>query len=153
MGEILSRRIRQEHFESPLQEAFLNLLVASAHIRQLTESALAGFDITPVQFNVLRILRGVYPDGHPRCEIAQRMIERAPDVTRLLDKLEQKNLVERDRGGPDRRQSITRITKEGLDLLVTLQRAHRKVSVTLSRKLTDRDCLELSRICEQIYGE
>jgi len=152
MGEILRRRIRQNRFETPFQEAGLNLMVASNHVREECERAAATFGITLPQYNVLRILRGVHPAGHPRCEIAARMLDRAPDVTRLIDRLEEKELVERSRAGADRRQSITRITEKGLGLLREADPAVRGVFDRIEQRLSSEDCAALSRICEVIYG-
>src|SRR5689334_18026073 len=98
-------------------EAMLNLFVAVDHLRGKVGDVCGRFGITNGQYNVLRILRGAHPDGHPRCEIAKRMIEKAPDVTRLVDRLEAMGFVERARSKDDRRLSIARITPKGLQLL------------------------------------
>lgn len=73
-------------------------------------------DVSPTQYNVLRILRGT-PEGLPCGEIAARMITRDPDVTRLLDRLEKRALISRCRETEDRRMVMTRITPDGLKLL------------------------------------
>ncbi len=90
---------------------------------------LKGEDISPTQYNVLRILRGS-PDGLPCGEIASHMITRDPDVTRLLDRMEKRGLISRFRDTKDRRTVIGKITAEGLKLLDRLyepvQAAHRK---------------------------
>jgi len=153
MGDVLRQRIRQDRFESPLQEAVLNLMVASEHVRDLMERTCTEAGISGSQYNVLRILRGVHPAGHPRCEIARRMIERAPDVTRLIDRLEKQGLVERDRTERDRRLSISRITRAGLELVERLEPHLLQAYRILSERLSPDDCLELSRICEGIYAE
>ena len=131
----------------------LNLMVAADHIRTRIDHACAEYGITHGQYNVLRILRGVYPEGHPRCEIAARMIERAPDVTRLVDRLETQGLVERDRSAEDRRLSLTRITKKGLQLLDQVDPALAGVYRYFTERVSRRDCRELSRICEGVYAE
>jgi len=153
MGDVLRQRIRQDRFESPLQEAVLNLMVAAEHVRDLMEKTCTEAGISGSQYNVLRILRGVHPAGHPRCEIARRMIERAPDVTRLIDRLEKQGLVERDRTERDRRLSISRITPAGLELVARLEPHLRQAYKILGERLSPDDCLELSRICEGIYAE
>jgi DNA-binding MarR family transcriptional regulator len=153
MGDALKKRVQQESFESPMQEALLNLLVTADYLREQMDRACAELDITPAQYNVLRILRGVYPEGHPRCDIARRMIERAPDVTRLVDRLEKRGLVERDRSAADRRLSLTRITPAGLELLDRLAPRLAALESHLAERLSLRDRRELSRICEGIYGE
>src|SRR5437868_14686048 len=95
-------------------------MVAANYVRVQSERVVNAHGITLPQYNVLRILRGAHPDGHPRYEIAARMLDRAPDVTRIIDRLSEKGLVARDRGAEDRRHSVTRITRDGLTLLETL---------------------------------
>jgi DNA-binding MarR family transcriptional regulator len=153
MGEGLRQRIKQERFESPVQEAILSLLVAADHLQSATQLVCEEQGITRGQFNVLRILKGVYPAGHPRCEIAVRMVERAPDITRLVDRLEKAGLVERARGDEDRRQSVTRITKQGIQLLERLQPRMETLTSELSRQLTRADCETLTELCERIFAE
>ena len=153
MGDGLKRRIKQERFESPLQEAMLNLMVASDFLRRRVEKLCSEHEITSAQYNVLRILRGIYPDGHPRCEIASRMLEKSPDITRLVDRLEAQGLVERDRSRDDRRLSITRITTRGLDLLQEITPKIDELNRLLAKRLSRRDCIEISRICESIYAD
>ncbi len=151
MGSGLQRRIKQARFRSVQQEALLNLSVAAAYLREQSERVVSEFDITLPQYNVLRILRGVHPDGHPRGEIAVRMLDRAPDVTRIVDRLSAKNLVERDRSGNDKRQSITRITREGLELLDRVDPPMQEIFDGVASRLSPRDCRDLSRICELLY--
>lgn len=154
VAELLKKRIKQEaDFASPAEEAFLNLLVAADTVRTRLDRICADNGITHGQYNVLRILRGVHPGGHPRCEIAARLLERAPDVTRLVDRLEANGLVERNRSEEDRRVSLTCITKKGLDLLEEMEPHLKEFRRDLSRRLTVRDCEELTRICETIYAE
>lgn len=153
MGDALKRRIKQQRFESPLQEAMLNLLVAAAHVRERTDRVLEPHGITQPQYNVLRILRGAHPQGYARCDIAERMIDRAPDVTRLLDRLERQGLVARDRSAADRRLSIAVITAKGLTLLDTIDPVLRQSQAYLADRIHARDRVELSRICEGIYDD
>jgi len=151
MGEPLKQRLKQTAFESPFHEAMLNLMVATAHLRDRIDAVCELHQITTAQYNVLRILRGAHPAGYPRCEIAQRMIERAPDVTRLIDRLEEQGLAERGRSDEDRRLSVTRITPSGLALLGRMQPDVDAVHETLAAKLTPDQARELSRLCESLY--
>jgi len=153
VGDVLRQRIKQARFDSPAQEAMLNLLVAAGHVRQVVDQLCEAHAITQAQYNALRILRGARPDGYPRGEIACRLIDRAPDVTRLIDRLERRGLVERARVADDRRLSITRITRAGLDLLRRMDPGIREVQRRFASRLTARDVKELSRICERLYGE
>jgi len=152
MGQILRERIKQTaSFEGPAQEAMLNLFVASAHVRRRVEAACQEVDLQFAHHNVLRILRGAHPDGHPRCEIIERMLDPSPDVTRLIDKLVERELVERSRSEKDRRMTIHTITDEGLALLDELDPKIRDVQDWFDERVADRDLRHLSRICEGIY--
>ena len=132
----LNRRIRQSRFESPQHEAMLGLLVAAGHLRERIEAVCARHRVTGGQYNVLRVLRGAHPDGYPRWDIARRLIERAPDVTRLIDRLADSGWVERTRSNSDRRLSVTRERQESahppclaapyLQVQLPLPRRHRR---------------------------
>ena len=153
MTEALSRRLKQPTFSSPAQEALLSVIVAAATLNELMDRVCAEYKITRPQYNVLRILRGVHPEGHPRCEIACRMLDRASDITRLVDRLERQRLVKRARGSEDQRQTITYITAKGLKLLDSMRpRIDAEVEAFL-RHLSDDDCHELSRLCGVILDE
>ena len=151
MGDALKQRIKQSVFQHPAQEAILNVLVTAGHLRERVDAACAAEGITQPQYNVLRILRGAHPGGYPRCEIAARMLERAPDVTRLIDRLERAGLVERVRGEEDRRLSVTRITRDGLALLAKLDAPINDISRDVAERVSPRNLRALSRICEDIY--
>lgn len=115
--------IRQTRpFGSPAHEAVVGLLLTTETVRWPFQDLLAGHDLTLQQYNVLRILRGAGPAGLPTLEIATRMIERTPGVTRLIDRLERKALVARQRCADDRRQVFCGITDAGLALLKRLDK-------------------------------
>ena len=104
-------------FKLPQEEAALNILRTSEVIQQSASQLLKAFDLTPPQYNVLRILRGAGADGLCCSEIAERMVTRDPDVTRLLDRLNTRNLIARERSEKDRRVVTTRASADGLRLL------------------------------------
>ena len=114
---------------SPEEIAFLDLLRTTDLLSRAPAQVLKAADLSPTQYNVLRILRGS-PKGLPCGEIGSRMITRDPDITRLLDRLEKRGLVSRCRETKDRRMVLTRISPDGLKLLSRLdapvQEAHRK---------------------------
>ena len=121
MRRDLRDEIKQRRpFGSAEQEAQLNLERTAAVLGHAFADALKRYGITPTQFNVLRILRGAGSEGLCRNEVRDRMIAQVPDVTRLLDRLEEAGLVERERLTTDRRQVATRITDKGLALLAEL---------------------------------
>ncbi len=151
MSKPLQRRLRTRRASPPAEEALLNLLVAASHMRERFDALCAEAGLTSAQYNVLRILRGGPHDGTARCEVADRMVDRAPDVTRLIDRLEEKGLVERRRCPEDRRLSLACITREGLEILARLDPAIEGAGREFGERLGEADCLELSRICERIY--
>ncbi len=102
------------------QEAFITLFRTADRVRTVFAVIFEPFGITGQQYNVLRILRGAEPEGLPMLTIADRMIERTPGITRMIDRLESKRLVARERCLEDRRCVYCRITKQGLDLLARL---------------------------------
>jgi DNA-binding MarR family transcriptional regulator len=114
----LAAEIKQRRpFESPEHEAYLNLVrTATALMRRETE-LLRAHDLTPPQFNVLRILRGAGSEGLICRAIGERMLTYDPDVTKLLDRLEARGLVTRERQSTDRRAIVARITRAGLRVL------------------------------------
>ena len=98
-------------------------------------------------------MRGAGREGHPRCEIAERMLERAPDVTRIIDRLEKQGLALRSRSSEDKRQSITRISEKGLELLDRMQPKVDEMRNFLSEILSLPEWAALSGLCEKIYDE
>jgi DNA-binding MarR family transcriptional regulator len=110
-------------FRNVRQEASLSIQRTAAVLEHSFETWLKPYGITATQYNVLRILRGAGPGGLCRNEIGERMVRRVPDVTRLLDRLEQQHLVARVRSGADRRFVTTTITRHGLELLEKLDEA------------------------------
>lgn len=115
------REIRQRKpFRRIEDEAFVNLQRTADALLQGVAAALKPVGLSPAQYNVLRILRGAGPDGLACRQIGERMITRDPDITRLLDRLEDRDLVSRTRDRADRRVMATRITKKGLRLLKDL---------------------------------
>ncbi len=110
-------------FRSPHEEAWLSIQRTAAVLEHSFETWLKPSGITATQYNVLRILRGAGPGGLCRSEIGERMVRRVPDVTRLLDRLEEQGLIGRARGGSDRRYVTTTITRPGLRLLAELDAA------------------------------
>jgi DNA-binding MarR family transcriptional regulator len=108
---------QKKPFRPREEEAFVNLLRTADVLVQGVAETLKPLGLSPTQYNVLRILRGAEPTGLACREIGERMITRDPDITRLLDRLEDRGLVARTRGRDDRRVITTRITEDGLRIL------------------------------------
>lgn len=152
MGVVLRNKLKADRLESDIQEALLNVLVAAGYIRERLEQTCAGYGITAAQYNVLRILNGGPPDGYARREILERMIERAPDCTRLIDRLERQGYVRRNRTKSDRRLSLTQITARGRELLDRMNDDIQDVQQRVAGRLSPQDRRELSTILEKLYG-
>jgi DNA-binding MarR family transcriptional regulator len=144
--------IRQTRpFRSSAQEALVTLLVTTEAVRWPIADFLAErTDLTLQQYNVLRILRGAGPDGLPTLEIGERMIERMPGVTRLLDRLEHKGLCVRERSADDRRQVLCRLTDAGQAILASLDAPIDELDERLLSALTRSEQRELVRLCDKL---
>jgi DNA-binding MarR family transcriptional regulator len=147
----IRERIQQRRqFRTAVDEAVVSLAVAADQLDQVTEAVCQRHGITGDQYNVLRILRGVYPAGHPRCEIARRMIHPSPDVTRMLDRLLRQGVVARARNPEDRRESIATITRAGLALLERVDPELHQAQAQFASALTEPELRRLSRLCDAL---
>jgi MarR family transcriptional regulator, organic hydroperoxide resistance regulator len=120
VSDLKSELKQTKPFRSLGHEAYLSVQRTAAELEHGFESAVKPYGITATQYNVLRILRGAGPSGLCRNEVGSRMLRRVPDVTRLLDRLEDMKLIVRERGGEDRRYVTTKVTAAGLKILGTL---------------------------------
>ena len=117
MSGKLAKEIRQtKPFQSREEEALLNLGRTYEFLEQRLAELLKQYQLTPTQYNMLRILRGAGADGVTCSQATERMLSPDPDVTRLLDRMEAQDLIRRERSKEDRRVVITRITDRGLEL-------------------------------------
>lgn len=143
-------RVQQRHFKNVADEAVVSLLVAAAHFEQATEAVFERHGITGDQYNVLRILRGAHPGGHPRCEVARRMIHPSPDVTRMLDRLARQGLVGRRRDPEDGRLSVATVTNAGLTLLARIDPELEAWQATATAPLSQAQLRQLARLCDAL---
>jgi len=146
----IRERLQQRRFRTLADEAVVSLMVAADALEQTAAPVWERHGVTADQYNVLRILRGVYPAGHPRNEVARRMIHRAPDVTRMLDRLVRQGLVARVRNPDDRRESIATITKVGLALLDRVDPDIHALQTAVTATLSERDLRQLVRLCDAL---
>ena len=130
------------------QEAAVALIRTADLVRRSVGLVTETRGVTPQQYNVLRILRGAGEAGLPTLEIAQRMIEQTPGITRLLDRLETKKLVVRKRCPKDRRRVYCLITPAGLDLLAELDQPLRQAEDLALGRLTPDQFVELLALLE-----
>ena len=147
----IQREIQQKKpFRTRSQEGVVALLRTADVVRRYIGRVLEPFGVTTQQFNVLRILRGAGPEGLPTLAISERMIEEAPGITRLLDRLEAKGLVRRERCPEDRRQVLCYATPGGLELLARIDGAMDKADEQGLGMLSDKDKTELIRLLDAV---
>ncbi|HEY3215340.1 MAG TPA: MarR family transcriptional regulator [Candidatus Eisenbacteria bacterium] len=150
----LQRELRQRKpFGSLRQEAAIAVVRTADRLRWRMARLVGPLGITVQQYNVLRILRGVGKEGLPTLEIARRMIERTPGITRLMDRLEAKRLVQRERCATDRRQVTCWITPQGLELLERLDQPLSRSEESALGGLAQGDVERLIDLLERIRKE
>ena len=149
----LQAEIKQSRpFRSVGQEALVGLMRTTDILRRTLGELLEASGITLQQYNVLRILRGAGADGLPTLEIAHRMVEHAPGITRLLDRIEAKGWVRRERCPRDRRQVLCWITPSGFSLLNALDDPINHADDTLLSALGLEEKRQLVRLLDRIRG-
>ena len=136
-------------FESLEDEAFVSVLRTAGTFQWREAELLKPYEITLPQYNVLRILRGAGSEGLICREIGERMIARDPDVTKLLDRLEARGLVSRERQEKDRRVIVARVTPEGLNLVAEIDSPVLKLTEELLGHLGERKLGTLIRLLEE----
>ena len=113
----LEQAIKSTKFKSESQKAVLHILYTAWWLKTLMTQELKKFGLTHEQYNVLRILKGKYPEQMCVKDIASRMIEKSSNVPRIIDRLELKNLVERNTSLLDKRETVITITQKGISIL------------------------------------
>lgn len=137
-------------FHSQGAELAVSILRTAALISRQYTQVVAAEGITIQQYNVLRILRGAGGDGLPTLAIRDRMVHEAPGITRLIDRLEESGLVQRERASPDRRQVFCRITDGGLALLGRLDGPMSDADDAIVAMLDGDDQRELIRLLDSV---
>ena len=147
----LQQELKQRKpFQSTAQEALLGLMRTTDLVRRQAAATIEPHGITLQQFNVLRILRGGGTDGVPTLEIADRMVERTPGITRLLDRLEAKGFVKRQRCQKDRRQHLCWITPKSAALLEKLDAPMLEFGEQLMKGLNQEQRMTLIRLLDAL---
>jgi DNA-binding MarR family transcriptional regulator len=149
----LGDEIKKRHpFDSPVQEAYLNVMRTHGVLTAEAEQVFKSFGLSAPKYNVLRILRGAKlngefeGDGLPCLEIGARMITRVPDVTRLVDRLEDERYVVRNRTAEDRRVVLVAITDKALKLLAEMDPPLRRLHESQAALMSAAEWAELSRL-------
>lgn len=152
VGRIKTEIKQQGEFKSVSEELALNIFRTSDHMMSQITELLKPASLTVTQYNALRILRGAKETGHMCSEVGARMITKESDVTRLLDRLEARGLIERERPSDNRRVVIAKITKEGLDLIAPLDEPLSALHLEMVNGLSEQEQAELITMLETIRG-
>ena len=151
MARGLQAELKQKiPFTNPEQEAYLSLLRTADALQSRVEGKLKEFGLTGTQYNALRILRGAGLEGLPCSEIGERMITHDPDITRLLDRLQKRGLVERARGRQDKRVVYGKISQAGLKLLREMDAPVQKYGTEMLRHVSAQKLKQLIGLLEQV---
>lgn len=135
-------------FSSPQLKAIVNIRYTSNFLGHYQNSFMAQYDLSMAQFNILRILRGAKGDINVNT-VKERMVEKSPNTTRLMDKLIDKGLIDRTRCTEDRRVVYVKITKQGLDLLSEIDN-HMDVNALIRAELSDEEANLLSDLLDKV---
>lgn len=146
----LSDRIKQKQFVSVQQESILSVMVTGSWIVGEMAAVLVPKGVTPAQYNALRILRGAHPDRMTCGEIGSRLLDRTPDVTRLITRLMKLGYVDRQRADRDRRIVEVWITDAGLKLLASLDSIVEERQADLTKGLTEDEHRQLAALLEKL---
>ncbi len=148
-GKLQSEIRQTKGFNDPGEEAVLNILRTSDVMTQLLTDLLKPSGLSLTQYNVLRILRGAAGKGACCREIGERMVTRDPDVTRLIDRLEKRDLLVRTRDKEDRRVVTIQLTPAGLALVNQLDEPIERWNRTLTRNISSEDTKILVELLER----
>ncbi len=139
-------------FQSLDEEASLNLYITVEKLKPLNEAILKPRNLTSAQYNILRILKGAGPSGHRCAEISERMLQKDPDITRLLDRMVKKKLVQRKRSDVDRRVVRIYLSEAGFNLLEEVTPRLHQQQKELFSQLSNSEKKSLIRLLEKIWG-
>jgi DNA-binding MarR family transcriptional regulator len=147
----IEEEIRQTTFKSAHQKALINLIFTYNWLHNKQQEFFKPFGITPQQFNILRILKGQHPNSISATEIKSRMLDKNSDISRLLDRLILKNLIEKKSCPSDKRASDVFISSEGLILLENLAKHQTDMDQVL--QLSSAEAEMLSHLLDKSRGE
>ncbi|MFZ6013320.1 MAG: MarR family winged helix-turn-helix transcriptional regulator [Bacteroidota bacterium] len=143
----IEEEIQQKKFRSALQKAIINIIYTCNWVQHKHKGFFSNFGITGQQFNILRILKGQHPNTISAKEIKSRMLDRNSDVSRLLERLAAKNLIEKKTCIADKRAYDVFITEKGLALLYEIEKSEKELDAVLS--LSENEAHQLSDLLDK----
>lgn len=147
----IEEAIRQTKPMRPMQKVFINLMYTYHWHMERSTGIFKPFDLTPQQYNVLRILNGRYPEAIPVGEVKAVLLDKNPDMTRLGDRLVQKGLIQRDFNQQNRREVLLSITPQGIELLAKMQPALEQAAAQWDQ-LSPEEAETLSNLLDKLRG-
>ncbi|MGJ1203149.1 MarR family winged helix-turn-helix transcriptional regulator [Sphingobacterium lactis] len=143
--------VKVRQFASPWHRATINIIYTSNWLNVMLEKRAGARQITLQQFNVLRVLRGQYPNPVTNNLLKERLLTKTPDISRLVDRIVSKGLVSREKNSVDKRAVDLLITEKGLTLLEEIE-SDMMLGDILQDNLTADDCLKLSELLDKFRG-
>lgn len=147
----LEEEIKQKKFSSERHKAVINLMYTGNWVYSINKSILKNYTLSPEQYNVLRILRGQYPNPSSVLLLNERMLDKMSNVSRIVEKLRVKGLLIREECPTDRRQVDITITEEGLQLLLEIDE-QTQVSEEALNNLSEKEAAQLNRLLDKVRG-
>lgn len=147
----IEKEISQGVFESPIQKAVVNIIYTNNHLQFKLRELFNRYDITSQQYNVLRILRGHYPNVVNPSYIKEVMLDKNPDLTRLCDRLTKQGYIERKISKENRRKMNLKITDKGLELLKKLDTPEKEFYGGF-QNLSSEELMSLSDLLDKLRG-
>lgn len=148
----LEDEIVQKSFKDEFHKLAINLQFTAAHYRNEFRGRLKPYGISPEQFNILRILRGQHPGAASAKLVAERMIDKSSNVSRLVEKLRLKGLVKRSACDEDRRAVDLEITAKGLEVLLQIDEDMKTEHISLIDTLTKAEAKQLNNLLDKVRG-
>src|SRR5690606_33063882 len=143
--------VKVRQFASPWHRATINIIYTNNWLNVMLEKRAGAKQITLLQFNVLRVLRGQYPNPVTNNLLKERLLTKTPDISRLVDRIVSKGLVSRGKNNSDKRAVDLLITDKGLDLLEEIE-ADMMLEDILPENISSDDCIKLSELLDKFRG-
>lgn len=147
----IEKEIQSNNFEDNYHKAIVNISYTYGWLNNLMRGEFERYNLTSQQFNVLRILRGQFPNPATINLIKERMVDKMSDASRIVDRLIQKGLVSRCTNSKDRRSVDIRISEEGLGVLSTMDKEF-KIKDLIKNRLTEQEAATLSSLLDKLRG-
>ena len=148
----IQNEIKQSRFRNAYQKAFLNILYTNNWLEEQVREMLSGEELTKQQFNVLRILRGSYPDPLSTLQIRERMLDKMSDTSRIVDRLVKKDYVTKQTCPSDKRLVDVLITEGGLKKLEQLDKKEHMIEDSF-QNLSESEAEQLSSLLDKMRGQ